>query len=1197
LVILISLCFVPAVQKAVVLRALSGQVDSLEIKRLSVGLSAAHIEGLSLKKDGTSLAFESADVSYALSDVLFHKKVLLPRVALKKLALDLSAYKAPAETPAVPAAKSVPGEKKTSFEPLDGWSFAVGELSADAHIVLPGTVGTLDAVLTGASVGTAQTGASALTLTFAGTSNGIPVRTVLQTHTDITLSTASLPVKLRLQGSVRDELSKRFPSALSFSANIDEVSPGLHEFNATVADATAELLSLKGSFDEAAQRLQTAFSVSVKNGQIAPFLSGLPVPSIDANASGNLSYVIPTGATTAQTTLSARVWDLGKVDARLASISTLRLAASTDVGFLNGTVEMRALRADLYGPNDAHWLEARAMQVFRCDVKDPKTLANVTGEWVRVKVTDFPVALANPFLATSGLAVKGGAFSGELSFASQDKAVRVSNLAPVTLADFSLLQGKDTLLQSVALQANLNAVYKEDAMAFGYGVAAGAPVGALLTASGSGSYALKTAAFTLKGEATAFMPVIAQQPGVAVKLPPGLTIPYTLKAAYDLSGNADALNVNRLDCTGMLGKDTPLSFQLLKPLSYALKGTGMAALRLPTGDVLHVSADRLNLVIIQPLLEKGYMIESGNLSADLTVNYQKLAISLNAQKPLVLSDFSFSINGQPQARHLNVSLTPKVLLSLQSLIDFNHIQIAQGGVSTPALTGDVSLMLNGKDLASASLTASANLPVLFSAVPALSSINNVSSGTANLSANLDDSGKFNATAVISKLKAKFGDSAGSGIEGLSATVSGQYSDKPSVSLSGPLTILGASGTTQVTLGVQWEKTSSTAQRFALSLSGDTLHAADLALIGAAFNPPTQNPYLTAQPAAQSAPAAQTADTSAFWGDLTGSVRLNLKAITYNTFRLDQPAASVDISPTALKVSTLSARLDGFPLGLSGQLLFEAKNANPYSLSASAQITQVDMGKLLTTSTNSKPILEGTFSAQAALLGRGLNAENLVENLQGSLSAQSNQGVLHLMSASSNQAVQLIGGLASVFNTALGGIDSRIPMLSPLIDLLSALHYDQFSLKINRGANLNIVFSEMFIRGKEAMIAGKGQVTYQKGVPILSQPLNMEAQLYLRGGMVSDLKNFALFDSTATSEGYYPGPAFQIKGSLSSPDTSGLKDTLLRGITKIGSDTVAVPAGTTGTTSTTTSTASGTATSSGTVKEGERIIQNMLKGLF
>ena len=1202
--VLVGLCFVPAIQRTVVHKILSGYVEDLEIGRLAAGLGSFQIENLRFKKDGAIVSLASADVDFSLSKIVFDRQVVIGRLAVKGLAADLSAFQmAESSVPEMEPAKALATEVSSPAQPFD-WTLAVDMIAADAKVILPAQKGTLSVSLSGQNIGTARTGTCALDVSFSGLAEGqMGVYSQLKAQSGITIESGLLPSRAELKADMQAQAGT-LSGSLSMEASVNRSPENGYEYALSLTQMQLPLVSVKGKFDSTKQLLDAAFSVAIKDTQIAPFAMGINLPAIDLDASGNLSADIAKMEGTVAAQLQARVWNLEKLDPRLSALGTLRLSAEGDVSYENGILSAKKLAASLFDGKSAQWLSVNGAQTFQLDLNkldSPNAFTNFSGDLLNVDITGIPVALAQPFVPQ--MEFLSGSLSGQIVVSAQEGALKVSTLKPISLLKLNIAKDGAALANVDALQANLNAVYKDRTVAFGYGVGLSLPVEktsqSALSAQGSGQYALNTSALSAEGNATLTIAALLGQPSVQGKLPPSVRIPYAAKTAYKIAADTKTATISALDFHVEDSGTALLTAKLLKPIAVNFESPANPVAE--DGVLAQIKVDSFDLSAINPFMPEGLTLRSGQLSSAFDLSKKGKSWLLGAQQPLRVQSLNLDKDGSACIAHLSVAMTPEITYSVeQTQVNIQQISLNCPPSTVSALSGAADIVLAGVQPKRMEVSLSSNLPALLDALPILSPVDNVGRGSVSVNVDLSQDGAFHLSTIVAGLSPKFGENAGNAVSGFSATLSGKYAMQPmSVYLSGPFALLGNSGTSQANLNLAWSKDSDGGQSFAAGWDGDTIHAADFMAMASAFAPPSQNPYVEPSPATQasaktSAVTDNQPDAQPFWHGFTGSVRVKLKALTYDKFKLMSPALSADITPDMLNLSTLSAALEGASLTASGKLMFSRAIAKPYQLNAAAGLSNLDVGKLLVAGEKDKtPFLEGTFSTEGALAGQGMNLSDLVARLQGNFSAYSSNGVLHVLSGSDNQFAQLMGAGASIVSAFLSGNKTDVPVLTPLLDVLNALHYQQLSVKIIRGADLNIVLNEFLVQGNDAMIVGNGRIVHQEGVELMSQPLEMQAQLFAKEGIASPLSALGLFERTPLESGYYPGPVFPIRGTLSDINASPLSDLISQSVQRLGTRKVE-----SSTQQQPSRNASGRQSPSSERREqGGRLIQNVLKGLL
>ncbi len=1146
--IVIGLLLVPAVQKKIVTVAVGGTLEDFKIEHISAGFGSAQLQGVSFKKDGLVVSLKAAQTDYSLSDIIFKRHIALEKVTVQQAFVDLTAMQ-PSQEPATATQEATTSQGVA----LPELTFYIGELAADATVVL--AQGRLDVMASAAQLGAGHTGTLAVAGTFEGRHEGTVLSTSVQVQSQLSFEAgALLPNAGTLSAHLAADAGEIKNAQLNLSATVATQPGNVRVFKVTLADAALPLLTLDGQFDEPNGELVSSIDLSVKDTQLTPFAMGMKLPSLQAEAKGQVRFTLKDARTALKLGGKATARDFSKIDAALSDLGELSTAFDSDVVLVGSALSANVLSVTLDG-NGQRWLGVQALKPFAIDLNDEDSLKRLQGELLEINLTQFPLVLARNFIKP--LEIKGGALSGKWTLSAQDGALKVESAQPLELAGLTLLQNNALLTEALSAQLNTNAQYRGGQLSFGYGLSAAGTSGELLRGTGTGQVGMQPLSASVKGDLQLGMPALSAQPVVAEKLPKGAIIPYIVTATYDVDYAQDALALKQLNAQVRSGQASVLALSLVQPLSINL--TDPAKTALPDGELASLSINELSLLIAAAFLPEGMALNSGKLSADLRLKKQGSALALEAPQPVKLSQLDLSNNGAPWVKRLSLSLSPRVAHS-GGKTEISLSSISVMGLQQQAANGSLRLVLKGLkieppkvevgtlSLADASATLNVQLRELLDRLP-VAPVKNMRRGQASVALFAKESGDFSLTAKLTNVQVDFGSEAGNYVSDLTTSLSGNFTLTPSVKIAGPFVMQSPTGISKLNFSGDWLNATD-AQHFKVALTGDTLYADDLMVLAAAFNPPTQNPQLP-QPSAARVPAKvdTTPDRAPFWKGFRGTAQAQLNKLVYGTFSIDKPAFAFSAADNALQISTLSAQLAGAPFAVKGSLSFDETQARlPYALSAQAGLQSLELGNFMKRS-DGNPIIDGKFSMQGQLANRGANITHLLETLQGSLALESTQGTLYLLANQSSDAVQAISGLAGIANAFLGRSTGNVAGLSSLMNLLNAIHYDNFSAQVTRGGDLDIVLQKLVIKGNEAMISGTGRVSYLDDVALTSWPMRIDAQLFVRGGIVRDLMSVGILGQQTTADGYYPGPVFPISGTLTSIDSTVLWDVILENVSR------------------------------------------------
>src|SRR5690606_14231244 len=144
----------------------------------------------------------------------------------------------------------------------------------------------------------------------------------------------------------------------------------------------------------------------------------------------------------------------------------------------------------------------------------------------------------------------------------------------------------------------------------------------------------------------------------------------------------------------------------------------------------------------------------------------------------------------------------------------------------------------------------------------------------------------------------------------------------------------------------------------------------------------------------------------------------------------------------LAVETLEGRLKENPFKFAGGVTFAAQQPKPYSLTGTANVTNLDIGELLrATNPSERPALETKATVAAKLGGNGINLDDLLTQATGQCELNGTRGVLRAL----GRKGQAVGAASAVLGIvgALRGSDTTVAV-AELASALNELSFNQFT---------------------------------------------------------------------------------------------------------------------------------------------------------
>jgi hypothetical protein len=300
------------------------------------------------------------------------------------------------------------------------------------------------------------------------------------------------------------------------------------------------------------------------------------------------------------------------------------------------------------------------------------------------------------------------------------------------------------------------------------------------------------------------------------------------------------------------------------------------------------------------------------------------------------------------------------------------------------------------------------------------------------------------------------------------------------------------------------------------------------------------------------PAAARA-TAPFWPGVRGRLSARIDGVAFPSFQLSAVRGALVVGPDSLEVSGGSATFgDQARARFGGKLSFDATSKEPYSLQGALAVENVDSVPFFRSiNPDAPPVIEGRFDLTGLLRGSGAGMRGLVDGMRGECRLSSKGGTFRALRTGAieplKQAQSKLGDALTTVTALFGKRpDNPIDSIVDLAEGLSEIHYDQMSIRAERGDNLDVKFTEISLLAPEQRITGTGTVTYAAGVSIGGQPLSVDLDLGVRGhtgdvlGALGMLKDGS--DDLGYSQLYQP---IHLGGTLGDIDQSQWREMLVR----------------------------------------------------
>ena len=264
-------------------------------------------------------------------------------------------------------------------------------------------------------------------------------------------------------------------------------------------------------------------------------------------------------------------------------------------------------------------------------------------------------------------------------------------------------------------------------------------------------------------------------------------------------------------------------------------------------------------------------------------------------------------------------------------------------------------------------------------------------------------------------------------------------------------------------------------------------------------------------------------------------RININSDCY----LDNLVSEIHIDNEKISIKDLGAIMYKSPFHLKGTLKFFADNPELYFTETQAQLSNFDIGEYLAKrDPNSRPVLEAVVNITSNLQFYGLKLDNLLNKAQGQLTINSTKGIFRTLDIAGDN-IKTGADLLSTFGSLLGNKVRELRTADRLANFFRNIHFDSFKIEAIRDKNLDIHLTDLFVKNQDIHLIGQGLISYQKGVPILDQPIKIKSRFSAKNEVANFLQKLTLLKNRRDNLGYKIGPSFFINGSLNHLDFSDL----------------------------------------------------------
>ena len=566
------------------------------------------------------------------------------------------------------------------------------------------------------------------------------------------------------------------------------------------------------------------------------------------------------------------------------------------------------------------------------------------------------------------------------------------------------------------------------------------------------------------------------------------------------------------------------------------------------------SGDSATAVISLRDIEKVY--DSGELpfyalgGVSLEVSVRSVDdVTVTTTEPIAVRALSVTMDGAAIAQSLDLAAEFTATKKGDVIAyDLRRAEVKQGNISLASVTVAGEMKPGAKLSVSAKGNLAADLAALLGQ-PVLAPYATISRGklTTVFEATIGDLIRAKAAVATQALTARQNNAALGDLD-LSLNVEMKTDGGGTVTL--PLTLVTGGRRSDLKLDGTFAHTAATTT-FNGKISSDQLVADDFQALAALAalapaSPPEAKPAATPPRVPAKNPATRpsvapvvTRDAAPVWKGVNGKVELDVKKILYGRdYAISGVRGTATITDARLALDGLEGKFKENPFKITAGVTFAEQRAQPYALTGDVNVTNLDLGEILRAANpNEKPAIETKVTVLAKLNGNGATLPDLAQNAYGQFDVSGSAGVLRGL-GKKGEAVGVASSLLGLLGQAKGS--NTTVAVAELTAQLNEMRFDKFTMRVDRGADLNLKLTALEFISAAMRVTGTGSITYQKGVPIDQQPLQVDVKLAGKDHMSLLLNKAGLLDGKQDEKGYATmSRAFSVSGTAAKPDSSQL----------------------------------------------------------
>lgn len=282
----------------------------------------------------------------------------------------------------------------------------------------------------------------------------------------------------------------------------------------------------------------------------------------------------------------------------------------------------------------------------------------------------------------------------------------------------------------------------------------------------------------------------------------------------------------------------------------------------------------------------------------------------------------------------------------------------------------------------------------------------------------------------------------------------------------------------------------------------------------------------------------------FWAGLRGYFDLEMNAVQFAPYRIDQVRGRLELDEHSLTLSQLSGEMFAGKWSGAAHIDYQPKNSiGDHALAAEFRIEQFDSAKVVQAAFPSeKALLGAKIDLHAGVQSRGNAPIELIDRAAAEFTVDGTQGVVRLKVPNQDT----LAGAALFGGTIL--LSPELRALGRLLKQFAEMPLDRVRIVGERTTSGEIDLNEFRVESPQVRLVASGRIPAEESLPLLQRPLELSVDLGAKKDVAVILRGMKLIERTPDAEGYQSlKEKFSLGGKVGAPDTKPLYDLLAKAV--------------------------------------------------